>query len=121
MPFISMCYLLRRRKRLLRDSFINTIGVLYSQFKIKKKWAAAFNVIFMLRRIIYAFIFTLLAEYSAFQVISMNLMSLMMLCYILLVIPYIENRLNIIEVYNELTVLICSWHLFLFSEYLPDV
>ncbi len=43
-----------------------------------------------------------------------------MLIYLITVRPYIEKRLNRIEIYNELTVLFCSWHLFLYTELVPD-
>ena len=40
--------------------------------------------------------------------------------YQLLVKSYKEGMMNRMEVFNEITVLICSWHLLVFSDLITD-
>ena len=61
----SIC-LLHKRRRLVKESYINTIGSLYSDLRIRKKGAVAFHIVFMLRRTFIAIIYTTLGENSAF-------------------------------------------------------
>ncbi len=75
----------------------------------------------MLRRLVTAIILTKLGENSAFQVMSLNLLSLFMIMYLIAVKPYQEYRHNIMEIFNEFTVLVCSWLLIMISEFVPDV
>ncbi len=49
------------------------------------------------------------------------MLSVLMLMYLILIKPFEEGRLNKMEIFNELTVLVCSWHLILFSDYLSNV
>ncbi len=44
-----------------------------------------------------------------------------MLMYLISVKPFKEPRLNKVEIFNELTVLVCVWHFPLFSDYILDV
>lgn len=43
-----------------------------------------------------------------------------MLMYIISVKPFKEPRLNKLEIFNELTVLLCAYHIPLFSDFVPD-
>ena len=43
-----------------------------------------------------------------------------MLMYLISVKPFKEPRLNKLEIFNELTVLFCAYHLPLFSDLVPD-
>lgn len=70
----------------------------------------------MLRRGINALVLTLLSNYCAFQVMTLTLMSLFMIMYLISVRPFQESRINIMEIFNECTVLVCNLHLFVFAS-----
>ncbi len=55
--------LTKKRNILLDKKYLNSIGVLYERFKIDNQWALAYQIIFMLRRVIFAIIMTLMGEY----------------------------------------------------------
>ncbi len=74
----------------------------------------------MLRRALYAAVLVMWANYPIFQIMALTMMSIVMLIYIMLVKPYDDRRLNRMEVFNELTVLMCAWHLLLFTDMITD-
>lgn len=56
----------RRRNRLYEESYLNTVGDLYNAQKKEGKWASAYQIFFMLRRAIFAFIMIFLGDFPFF-------------------------------------------------------
>src|SRR5690606_8497888 len=46
---------------------------------------------------------------------------LLMLLFFIIIKPFNQRILNAIEIFNEVTLLLCSYCLFCFTEFVPDV
>lgn len=75
----------------------------------------------MIRRALFAIVLVMWGDYAAFQIMAVIMLSLVILMYQILVKPFEERKLNRLEVFNELTVLVCSWHLLIFSDLVNDI
>lgn len=88
-------------------------GLKMSQTGNSRLW---YNVILLARRIIYSFICVYLADYQMQQIQCYTLISLLSLMYIMYYKPFIKREQNMLEIFNELAVLISSYHLLMFTN-----
>ena len=54
------------------------------------------------------------------QVFGMMLISIAYTAYILIVRPFDENSLNKMEVFNEAIIMLCLYHMLIFTQGLTD-
>lgn len=118
MIFIAFKYFHSLKDEHLEDKF----GSIYEGLNTKSKSALIYNVIFVMRRIHLAVLalFIIDDEYSIFQVMNLIFQSLFMLIYLCLVRPFEDNLANNLEIFNEIFVLIASYHLLLFTDHIDD-
>ena len=100
-----------------QDWYKNTIGALYSQIKTKSKPALMYNVLFIARRIAFSGSALLLGRYPFFQIQLLMLQSIVMIQYLVLIRPFMNKVLNITEIFNEICIIIASYHLFIFTDF----
>jgi hypothetical protein len=79
-----------------------------------------YHVIFLLRRFMFAVICVLFSGYPSFQIISHLLTSFMVISYICNIQPFRNVFMNKLEMYNELSILIIAYHLFIFTDFVSD-
>ncbi len=79
-----------------------------------------YNVIYMIRRLLIAIIAVFAKPIPFVQVIVIALHSLGVLLYISFVKPFEMPLLNYLEVFNEFCILIATYHLFIFTDFVPD-
>lgn len=104
----------------LVESDINhTYGSSYFQIRTNSKAALLYNVLFMLRRLVYAATAVFLAKYPPLQALILILQSLIHILYVVSVRPFEEMSLNLMELFNEATVLLATYHAMALTEMLP--
>lgn len=119
-PILITALLLRYFPRLQDPVVSDRIGSLYSGLNERSKGALAYNVLFVSRRLIFAFIIVRLFYYPCQQVQVMMLSSIMMIIYTVSVRPFEEPLLNRVEIFNELCILVSSYHLIVFTDFMPS-
>ena len=72
--------------------------------------------IFLLRRLITAFVLVFFLESPIFQTLCQMLMSLLYLIYLFLVKPYEEPFENKLEIFNEIMYVMLTYSLLMFSD-----
>lgn len=77
--------------------------------------------LFVLRRLIYAANIVFLTGNTFWQLTCQIVCSILMLLFLIKVKPLNEPLLNRIEIFNEVTLLTCSYFLYNFTDYVPDV
>lgn len=79
-----------------------------------------YNVLYMLRRLWIAFIATEVKQDSYLQVQLIVLHSILMIIYITYVKPFEIRLLNLLEIFNEYSILVATYHLYSFTAFVPD-
>jgi hypothetical protein len=72
--------------------------------------------LFLLRRLLFSLTALLLPSAPLLQLLSLNLSSLLLLCYILSVRPFSSPALNQLEAFNEASIYMCSVPCLMFTE-----
>lgn len=72
--------------------------------------------LFLLRRLLFCLTALLLPAAPLLQLLSLNLSSLLLLCYILSVRPFTVPSLNRLEAFNEACIYMCSVPCLMFTE-----
>lgn len=110
----------------LRKEFLNHQGLLdmkdkYPQFQALFELmkpthrAQAFIILFLLRRALFAMVI-LFIKNSSQQVACLLFMSLAQLLYLITTKPYEDSKVNNLEIFNELVIMVCNYHLIIFTE-----
>ena len=79
-----------------------------------------YNVFFISRRLTYALLAVTLREHGAVQILLIFYQSVICATYILYYRPFETFELNAVEAFNEITILVCSYHLILFTGFNPN-
>ena len=103
------------------EDFQGKFGSLYEEINPKSKNALLYNVIFMFRRLIIAITALFLQSTPAVQIHITVLLSLFMLCYLLLGRTFSDPFFKKLDIFNEVCILLSSYHLYLYSDYLDSI
>lgn len=88
--------------------------------RVEDKKAVVFNSFFLLRRMLYVYALSFLAEFRLAQIAVVNLGSLSILGYIIEVNPFSTSLMNFIELLNEAFILGLSYFCFIFTDLQSD-
>ena len=99
---------------------MDKFGSTYSELRIYSKASLMYNVLYMLRRLLITFIATILKQDSYLQVQLIVLHSVFMIIYLTYVKPFEIPLLNKLEIFNEYSILLATYHLFSFTAFVPD-
>ena len=106
---------------MLRDqASVLKFGSTYSEIKTDSKAALLYNVIFMLRRLLFSLIAVVMDGSPVLQVQLLIFHCILMLIYNILVQPFEEPTLNYLEIFNELCIIVAAYHLIPFTDFLDD-
>ena len=96
------------------------MGSLYSELKKERKMALLYNGLFVLRRLMFAYMAVFLGNYPFLQIQGLAIQSISILMYLSYTKPFKDKLSNILEMFNEICILILSYHLFYFTDYVED-
>lgn len=75
---------------------------------------------FLVRRMTFAMIVVYLTDYSYFQLQLIILQSSFMMIYIFSN-PFLDWKLNFLEIFNEGCLMLCSYHCLAFTDYVDEI
>jgi hypothetical protein len=85
------------------------------EFLKPTKSAQVYIILFILRRALFAGVLLFIST-NFFQVFALNFISLAQIMYLMLLKPFEDPHVNKIEVFNEIVVMICNYHLLFFID-----
>lgn len=104
--FIVMFYCVFNFKRLEEPKFKRTFGSIYEGLKTYRYSSMAFNIIFVLRRFLFAMTCLYLEDYLFLQMIISIYATTFSGCYLLHFVPFEEPLQHRLEVFNEVTTIL---------------
>ena len=96
------------------------IGPAYEGIRIRSRQARAFNLVFLLRRILYIGLAIFLSERIGIQVIGVISLNLMSTAYLVSSRPQMDRKNYRIELFNDITICLVSYSLSIFTNYVTD-
>jgi hypothetical protein len=119
-PFVVWALLWARQAVLPEEEQRMRIGSTYLEIRTGSKAALLYNVLYMLRRLLFAVIATAFEESPVFQVSLLVFHCVLLLIYDVLVRPFEQPVLNRLEVFNEVCILGAAYHLYAFTDVVDD-
>ncbi|TNV87548.1 hypothetical protein FGO68_gene6265 [Halteria grandinella] len=119
-PFALWALLWSNFGSLVQSDQNERYGSSYFEIKTSSRAALLYNVLFMVRRLVYAGAAVFLDKHPPIQAFVLIASSLMHLAYIMYARPFMERTLNSMEMFNEGCILIASYHTLIFSDGIPS-
>lgn len=120
-PIFTYVFLRKYKEKLMDEEFKGRFESLYLNVDIDIDKSILLMSLFVLRRLIYAANIVFLTGNTFWQLTCQIVCSILMLLFLIKVKPLNEPLLNRIEIFNEVTLLTCSYFLYNFTDYVPDV
>ncbi|TNV87834.1 hypothetical protein FGO68_gene14781 [Halteria grandinella] len=120
LPFSIYIFLYKNQHRLQEEDFKGRFESLYLNVDTGVKDAIMTVALFVFRRLIYSINIVLFSGSTCTQLFAQFFCCLLMLLFFTGVKPMNQPFLNNMEIFNELTLLICSYFLFLFTDFVGD-
>jgi hypothetical protein len=120
LPFGVWALLWRRQATLAQEESKTRFGSTYMELRLNSRTALLYNVIYMLRRQLFAFTAIFLKSWPFAQVQVVIFHSVCVMMYLILFRPFEEPSMNRLEVFNEGCILAASFHLIAFTELTGD-
>jgi hypothetical protein len=107
-PLWGYIGIIKNFKVLDREKTKVTYGIFYSDNKIDTRERALYNIYFLARRFISVIILVFGGFWPYMQCVFLIVLSLMNCAYLISNTPMMTPKLNRIEIFNEMTILICA-------------
>lgn len=118
---LMMVYVLTRPMAVIQQNwFENRWGSLFEGYKRETKWQLAANLVFIMRRFLFVLISFKVDYMSSIQIILINLINLGCLIYYGYVKPFDSRLRTRIDMFNEISVTVITWHMMFFTQFVPD-
>jgi hypothetical protein len=120
LPPLVVIFLACNSRNLHQEQFQKSYGEFYSGYRSdiwSTKWFLSF---FFLRRLVFAVSTIYLKDQPTIQIQLYTLLSLLNVIAIAFFKPFEGQRVNYLEIFNELTILTVGTHLFIFTQFVPD-
>jgi hypothetical protein len=105
-PIAIFFFLVHNQEKLRDKKFEGMFGGLYKNLRTRGIAEFSFNVVFLIRRLLYALsVGTFFTSITLISILVQILLSVLLCIYILLSRPFEDPRDNQIELMNELTIL----------------
>jgi hypothetical protein len=99
---------------------VSRFGSIFEGLKTTRVIYLLCNFFFTIRRLLLILTAVMLSEHPAFQVMSFIFLSEITVIYIIQFKPYETRGTNLNEIFNECCVLVTSYTLIIFTEYVND-
>lgn len=120
LPFALVQAIVVSKETLLVPTFKQRWGASYAGIKTETRWQRAHKLIFVLRRFALLYIGLELHEIPPIQLILLNLMNIFSIIYIGNNEPLPTPKAMKLELCNEAMVSSITYHLFMFTDALPN-
>jgi hypothetical protein len=117
-PLILTMITFAKRSILQNDSLIKRRCLsFYLELSTRSNLQTLYSFIFYLRRIAFVGILLFTTEHKAFQILTMNVIAILIFMYISVVKPYQSPFMNRLELFNEAVTILILDFLFAFSDF----
>ena len=120
LPVFISYFLTKNFGRLENEEFYSKFNALYFNIDVRHEFNVLFHTVFCIRRMIFALLITLLNPYPAFQIMILLHLSCFTMSYVAFNQPFKVNLLNSLELFNEIIILVMTYHLIMFSDFVKD-
>ena len=120
MPFGLLYFVWRSLGRLEDKDYIDRFGSLFEGLKTKQPIHLLCTFFFVVRRLLLVFVAILLKNHPAAQVMIFIMLSELSIMYLIYFKPYDDPFTNNNEIFNEACVLLSSYQLFVFTDFVSD-
>ena len=117
-PAFTYFFLKKYRARLEEEDFKGRFESLY--LNVDTERTIALMALFIFRRLVYAANIVFFAGSTILQIFVQFFCCLLMLLFFTYIHPMNQPFLNRMEMFNEVCLLICSYFLFAFTDFVPD-
>ncbi len=114
------CASIALRFERLRPIFQNPIISLFESIRPENKVRLLTRGISMVRRLLFVITAIFIENHGEFQSMVYTFMSLLSIMFVAYHKPYDSRRINMIELFNEYTILVAGYHLFIFTDFVED-
>jgi hypothetical protein len=121
MPIFLLWIINTPLETLRTSKFKRKFEPVISNLKLKTKWQASYFPIFILRRLLFVLSSRINKEIHIDQILALNYMNLSMLMYQGHHLPLLTKFTNIIECMNEWLIVVVTWHLMLYTDFVPEL
>jgi hypothetical protein len=119
-PFFIWILLWKKIDKLKNEDFADRFGSTYFELKTDNKNALLYNVFYTLRRLLIAVLVIFAGDIWVMQILLMLFHSQLLLIYLIKVQPYVLPELNYLEIFNETSICIASYHLLFFTDFTTE-
>ena len=96
------------------------LSSLYELLKNESKSALMFNAVFIVRRMVLAVLLVTQKNSKSIQIFGMIIATLVTIAYLIKVKPFESSLVNGLEIFNEVIIIICLYHMLFFTEALTS-
>lgn len=119
-PFVGI-FLYKKWQKLRDDEeYADKYEGFIDGFRLESRWACMYNFFFLLRRLGLGSIILFFPDNAGMQVICLNVLSTLMIMYVISVFPNKDRNFNYIEIINEESLKVLELFLIIFSDFNPD-
>jgi hypothetical protein len=120
MPIAVFGFLQRVFTKLGNDDFKPRFESLYLNINLLSREAIVFSTLFIARRMMFALVIVYLKESVVAQCFVTILFSILLIMYLTLVKPLNGKFFNVMEIFNEFTLMFCSYFCLLFTDFVDQ-
>ena len=120
MPLWMLGLFLFRHKEIDNPKLVQRYGAFYEGLKTSRLIYLMCNFYFTIRRFLLVTTIVLFSKHPAFQVMLFIFLSELNIIYIIQFRPYNDSTTNYVEIFNEWCILLSSYPLFVFTDYVSD-
>ena len=118
LPIFVLLFLSFQRAKLAEEFFEQRFGSLYEGIHHRKKIVLFYTFCFLIRRLVFSASCVFITDFATIQLQLYCLCSLFNIIILGYVRPF--TAMNHLELYNECTILVISYHLFTFTDFVDN-
>jgi len=116
-PVLTLVLLSINFYRLDKPELRHRFGSLYEDLDFSNRFSLLYHYIFAVRRIGYAIVAIFLTEWPFIQIWWFLIQSALVIIYQIKVMPFNHFLMNYLEIFNELCIAACGYHLVCLTDY----
>ena len=119
-PLYIWIFLFVKFPNLKQNELQLKFGSIYQGIDLTRRSPLLYNVLFVLRRLIFAIACVIFKGNPFFQIQVLIYQCTLLIIYLFFVQPFERKIFNKLEIFNEITIVIVTYHLFVFTDFMDD-
>ena len=110
-------FIIKKFDKLKDPLFERKFDAYYLNMRTNNKLALIYNFLFMFRRLVFSTFAIMVTRAPILQIFTFVIMNILMIIYLCVVKPFDSKKINYNEIFNEICILIASYHLFMLTDF----